>query len=93
MKPALSAGMISFSSRSAKSGVESANVSLLSVLLDLASVDRRLHQRRSRPARLDHAVIALHLEPLAQQANLGERPHAVGAFDRDDLARIAADRR
>ena len=35
----------------------------------LGQLDRRLHQRRARPAGFDDAV-ALHLEPFAQQLNL-----------------------
>ena len=57
----------------------------------LRQVDGRRHQLRSRPAGLDHAV-ALHFEPLAQQRDLGRAADAVGAFDRDQLARVVADR-
>ena len=57
----------------------------------LGQLDRRLHQRRPRPAGFDDAV-ALHFEPLAQELNLRAAADAVGAFDRDQLAGIAVDR-
>ena len=57
----------------------------------LGELDRRLHQRRARPAGFDDAV-ALDLEPLAQQLNLRAAADAVGALDGDQLAGIAVDR-
>src|SRR5205814_8234177 len=54
-------------------------------------LDRRLHQRRTRPARFDDAV-ALDLEPFAQQLDLRAAADAVRAFDGDQLARILVDR-
>ena len=57
----------------------------------LREIDRRGHQLRSRPSRLDDAV-ALNLEPFPQQRNLRRAAHAVRSFDGDDFARISLDR-
>ena len=72
-------------------GVEQHERELVQRVARLRQLDRRLHQRRARPAGLHHAV-ALHLEPFAQQLNLRAAAHAVGAFDRDDLPGIVLDR-
>src|SRR4029079_13535434 len=53
-------------------------------------LDRRLHQLGPGPSRLDDAV-TLDLEPFAQQSNLGGSADTVGAFDGDNLPRIAVD--
>ena len=70
--------------------VEQHERELVERVAGFGELDRRLHQRRSRPAGLDDAV-TFDLEPLAQQLDLRAAPDAVGPFDRDELARIAAD--
>ena len=71
--------------------VEQHERELVQRVAGLGELDRRLHQLRSRPAGFDDTV-ALHLEPFAQQRDLRRAADAVGAFDRDDLARISLDR-
>ena len=67
-------------------GVEQHEGQLVERVARLGELDRRLHQRRARPAGFDDAV-ALDLEPLAQQLNLRAAADAVGALDGDQLAR------
>ena len=72
-------------------GIQQDEGELVERVARLGQLDRRLHQRRPRPPGFDDAV-ALHLEPLAQQLNLRAPADAVGALDRDQLARIVVDR-
>ena len=72
-------------------GVEQHEGQLVERVARLGELDGRLHQRRAGPAGLDDAV-ALDLEPLAQQLDLRAAADAVGALDRDQLARVAVDR-
>ena len=60
-------------------GVEQDERQLVQRVARLGQLDRRLHQRRPRPAGLDDAV-ALHLEPFAQQVDLRGAADAVGAL-------------
>ena len=71
-------------------GVEQHEGQLVERVARLGELDGRLHQRRAGPPGLDDAV-ALDLEPLAQQLDLRAAADAVGALDRDQLARVAVD--
>jgi hypothetical protein len=72
-------------------GVEEDERQLVESVALLGEVDGRRHQLGARPAGLDDPV-ALDLEPLSKERNLGRAADAVGAFDSDDAPRVAFNR-